>query len=143
MSEAVFPSPVEQTCRLTRHRKSARTARRKLHDFLLPHPAGELLLPTGELLVSELVTNAIQHCRAPRDRHILVHFQLSPDGTLRIEVHDADGEKPTPRPISTSSETGRGLFLVQELATQWGCCPREGGIGKFVWCHISPEAGAA
>ncbi|WP_316526366.1 ATP-binding protein [Kitasatospora brasiliensis] len=143
MPESVSPAPISQTCRLTRHRRSAGTARQKLHDFLLPHPSGELLLPTGELLVSELVTNAIQHCRAPRDRHILVRFHLAPDHTLRIEVHDADSEKPVIQPISNSSETGRGLFLVQELAQSWGCCPREGGIGKFVWCHISPEAAAA
>ncbi|MFJ6776929.1 ATP-binding protein [Kitasatospora sp. NPDC091257] len=84
-----------------------------------------------------------QHCRAPRDRLIFVRFQLSPDDTLRIEVHDADGEKPSPRCPSTTTETGRGLLLVRELATQWGCCPREGGIGKFVWCHISPERAVA
>ncbi|MBV6700040.1 ATP-binding protein [Kitasatospora aureofaciens] len=76
-------------------------------------------------------------------RLIFVRFQLVPDNTLRIEVHDADSEKPALRPASVSSETGRGLLLVEELATQWGCCPRKGGIGKFVWCHVSPEAAAA
>ncbi|MET8543546.1 ATP-binding protein [Kitasatospora sp. NPDC004799] len=137
------PTPAERTCWLPRRRDSPRAARWALHDFLLPHPSGELLVFTGELLVTELVTNAVQHCRAPRDRLIFVRFRLSPDDTLRIEVHDADSEKPSPRPASTSAESGRGLLLVQELATQWGCCPREGGIGKFVWCHISPEKAAA
>ncbi|MEV7925644.1 MULTISPECIES: ATP-binding protein [unclassified Kitasatospora] len=95
------------------------------------------------MLVSELVTNAIQHARAPRDRLIFVRYHLAPDDTLRIEVHDADSEKPAFRPASTSSETGRGLLLVQEFATQWGCCPRAGGIGKLIWCHVSAAATAA
>lgn len=95
------------------------------------------------MLLSELVTNAVQHCHAPRDRLIFVRFQLSPDAALRIEVHDADSEKPNPRPSPTCAESGRGLLLVQELAQSWGCCPRQGGIGKFVWCHISPEPAAA
>ncbi|MFG2842256.1 ATP-binding protein [Kitasatospora sp. NPDC048296] len=133
----------EQTCWLPRHHKSPRAARHELREFLLPRPSGELLLPIGELLVSELVTNAVQHARAPRGRLIFVRFQLSPNSTLRIEVHDADSEKPTLRPAPTSSETGRGLFLVQKLAQSWGCSPREGGIGKFIWCHVTPEAAAA
>ncbi|MFJ6618429.1 ATP-binding protein [Kitasatospora sp. NPDC091335] len=137
------PAPIERSCWLPRHRSSPRAARWALHKFLLPHPSGELLVFTGELLVSELVTNAVRHCRAPHNLLILVRFQLSPDDTLRIEVHDADGEEPSYRPASTTAESGRGLLLVRELATQWGCCPREGGVGKFVWCHISPEAAAA
>ncbi|MGW3042800.1 ATP-binding protein [Kitasatospora sp. NPDC001159] len=143
MPETVSTIPTEQTCWLPRHRKSPRTARQELRSFLLPHPAGEPLLPTGELLVSELVTNAVQHARTPRGRLVFVRFHLSPDNTLRIEVHDADSEKPTFRDASDSDEAGRGLFLVQELAQSWGCSPREGGIGKFIWCHITPEAAAA
>ncbi|SDT62574.1 Histidine kinase-like ATPase domain-containing protein [Streptomyces sp. TLI_053] len=137
------PTPSEQTCWLPRHHKSPRAARRELREFLLPHPAGEPLLPVGELLVSELVTNAVQHARAPRGRLIFVRFLLSLDDTLRIEVHDADSEKPSLRPATSADESGRGLLLIQELATQWGCCPRVGGIGKFVWCHLSPDAAAA
>ncbi|MQS13954.1 ATP-binding protein [Streptomyces kaniharaensis] len=143
MPETVSPTPTEQTCWLPRHHKSPRAARQELRSFLLPLPVGEHLLPTGELLLSELVTNAVQHARTPRDCLIFIRFHLIPDATLRIEVHDADSEKPSLRAASGSDETGRGLLLVRELATQWGCCPRAGGIGKFVWCHISPEVAAA
>ncbi len=143
MPMTLNPSPANRSCWLPRHHKSPRAARQELREFLLPHPYTEPLLPTGELLVSELVTNAIQHARTPRDRLIFVRFQLSPDATLRIEVHDADSEKPTLRDAPTSAETGRGLLLVHELAHSWGCDPRAGGIGKLVWCHVSPEAAAA
>ncbi|MBD0689437.1 ATP-binding protein [Streptomyces sp. CBMA123] len=133
----------EQTRWLPRHPKSPRNARQELREFLLPHPAAEPLLPTGELLLSELVTNAVQHARAPRDRLIFVRLQLPSPTTLRIEVHDADSEKPSLRTASTTSETGRGLLLVRELASEWGCCPRRGGIGKFVWFHLSTGSEAA
>ncbi|MEU6967726.1 ATP-binding protein [Kitasatospora aureofaciens] len=135
----------EQTCWLPRHPKSPRNARQELRSFLLLHPSAEPLLPTGELLLSELVTNAVTHARTPRGRLIFVRLQLLPHGTLRIEVHDADSDKPAPHPSSLTSESGRGLLLVRELASDWGCCPRRGGIGKFIWCHVSasPEAAAA
>lgn len=94
------------------------------------------------MLLSELVTNSVQHARTARGRLIQVRFGLA-DSLLRIEVHDADSEKPALRDASDSEEAGRGLLLVHELAAQWGCCPRIGGIGKFVWCHISAEAAAA
>ncbi|MFF4813422.1 ATP-binding protein [Kitasatospora sp. NPDC001309] len=133
----------EQTCWLPRHPKSPRNARQELRSFLLPHPSAEPLLPTGELLLSELVTNAVTHTRTPRDRLIFVRLQLPSPTTLRIEVHDADSEKPSLRPASLTSDCGRGLLLVQELASQWGCCPRRGGIGKFIWCHITAPAAEA
>ncbi|MFD8787063.1 ATP-binding protein [Kitasatospora sp. NPDC059599] len=137
------PSPTERTCRLPRRPTSPGVARQRLRDFLAPFAVGELLLPTGELLVSELVTNAVQHTRVPRDRLIHVRFHLAPDDTLRIEVHDADNEKPALRDAPVCAETGRGLLLVHELARSWGCSPREGGIGKFVWCLVTPEGAAA
>ncbi|MFC5662492.1 ATP-binding protein [Kitasatospora misakiensis] len=145
MSESVSatpPSPAEHTCWLPRHRKSPGAARRELRRFLADHPRSENLLPTGELLLSELVTNSVQHARTARGRLIQIRFGIA-DSLLRIEVHDADSEKPTLRGTSGSEEAGRGLLLVHELASQWGCCPRVGGIGKFVWCHVSPDAAAA
>ncbi|MFG3223425.1 ATP-binding protein [Kitasatospora sp. NPDC048194] len=143
MPETVSTTPAEQTCWLPRHPRSPRAARQELRSFLLPLLAGESLLHVGELLVSELVTNAVRHARTPRGRLIFVRFQLLPDHILRIEVHDAGNGKPTLRDATTCSETGRGLLLLHQLAQSWGCSPRAGGVGKFVWCHVSPEAGAA
>ncbi|MEV7777256.1 ATP-binding protein [Kitasatospora sp. NPDC088351] len=142
MPETVSPAPTEHACWLPRHRKSAGAARQELHHFLARHQGVEYLLYTGELLLSELVANAVQHARTPQGRLIQIRFGLS-ENLLRIEVHDADSEKPALRTTSTSDESGRGLFLVKELAAQWGCCPRAGGIGKFIWCHISAPAEAA
>ncbi|WP_459649398.1 ATP-binding protein [Kitasatospora sp. Ki12] len=95
---------------------------------------------TGELVLGELVTNAVLHAKTPPGRLIFIRFELSPDA-LRIEVHDADGNRPSvPPPAAEHDETGRGLRLVSQLAAGWGCCPREGGIGKVMWALIDGGA---
>jgi anti-sigma regulatory factor (Ser/Thr protein kinase) len=133
----------EEACWLPRHRKSAGVARRLLRDFLAGHSSGEQYAEVGELLLSELVTNAIAHAHVPPDRLILVRFALN-DGTLRIEVHDADNDRrPVTEPAAAPDwdrESGRGLFLISELSERWGCDPRPCGIGKIVWCVIAPTA---
>ncbi|MGE7434088.1 ATP-binding protein [Kitasatospora sp. NPDC001175] len=132
----------EHSCWLPRHRKSADRARRLLRDFLARLDGGEQYLDTGELLLSELVANAIEHARVPPGRLIQVRFELSPT-TLRLEVHDANASHPTARSAGEDDESGRGLWLVDQLSTSWGCHPRPGGIGKAVWCLISPTRRSA
>lgn len=82
------------------------------------------------LLVSELVTNAIQH--AGSDAEIAVEL----DGRrLRVEVTDASPARPALRePTATG---GRGLRLVEALADRWGVTTRRGG--KVVWFELDPR----
>ncbi|MFI6445134.1 ATP-binding protein [Kitasatospora sp. NPDC050543] len=135
----------EEACWLPRHRRSASSARHLLRAFLAGRRGGQRFSEIGELLLSELVTNAIEHARVPAGRLIEVRFELREDH-LRIEVHDASGEQPTVRPgAAGDDESGRGLLLVRELSTAWGCCPRPGGIGKYVWALLAaadPEVAA-
>ncbi|MCC9307576.1 ATP-binding protein [Kitasatospora sp. RB6PN24] len=144
------PSAPAAAHRLPRHRRSAGAARRLLRDFLAQQESGERYVEVGELLLSELVANAVQHARVPADRLIAVQFALA-DDELRIEVHDADGTHhpdahpdahpdsvPTAEPPDWQQESGRGLFLVHQLSARWGCDPRPGGIGKTIWCTVLP-----
>ncbi|MFI6446763.1 ATP-binding protein [Kitasatospora sp. NPDC050543] len=125
-------------CWLPRHRRSAGTARRLLRAFLADLDGGERYAEVGELLISELVTNAVEHARVPAGRLIEVRFELGADW-LRIEVHDASDDRPTVLVGTTGEdESGRGLLLVRELSTAWGCRPRAGGIGKCVWVLVGP-----
>lgn len=91
---------------------------------------------TAELLLSELVTNAVRHARAPRGRDIGIRIARY-DGMLRVEVADAGpAVKLAPQVVADEDERGRGLAIVAALAERWGCCPRGHGIGKAVWAEV-------
>ncbi|WP_051712145.1 ATP-binding protein [Streptomyces sp. NRRL S-350] len=58
-------------------------------------------------------------------------------------MHDAGAGRPSVRAAAPDDECGRGLFLVNELAEHWGCRPRPGGVGKFVWALVAPSLPSA
>jgi serine phosphatase RsbU (regulator of sigma subunit)/PAS domain-containing protein/anti-sigma regulatory factor (Ser/Thr protein kinase) len=80
-----------------------------------------------ELILSELVTNAIRYGAAP------VHVRLLLDRTLICEVSDASSTSPHLRHAATTDEGGRGLFLVAQLAERWGT--RYLPAGKVIWAE--------
>ncbi|MEV5787733.1 SpoIIE family protein phosphatase [Streptomyces sp. NPDC052287] len=95
---------------------------------------------TAELVVSELVTNAIRYGRPP------IQLRLIHDRTLMCEVADAGSTTPHLRRARVFDEGGRGLFLVAQLTEHWGTRHARGG--KTVWAECAlgaPElfAGAA
>jgi serine/threonine-protein kinase RsbW len=132
------PLVAEQACWLPRHRKSAGVARRLLRDFLEGMQGREQYAESGELILSELVANAVCHSRVSPGRLIWVRFQVA-DDMLRLEVHDAGGEPPLLRKEGSDEESGRGLLLVEELSAAWGWYPRVGGVGKVVWAVCGPN----
>lgn len=90
------------------------------------------LADTAELVLSELLTNAVRHADVPDDSEIEIRFERLPVG-VRIEVHDADGTRPRSTDPATDAESGRGLSLVDALTSgQWGVSERN-GVGKCVW----------
>lgn len=84
----------------------------------------EMSFPT-ELVVSELVTNAIRYGKAP------VRVRLIRDQSLVVEVMDAGTSAPHIRHATSRDEKGRGLFLVDQLSARWGV--RFDVDGKTVW----------
>ena len=73
-----------------------------------------------ELLVSELVTNAVRHGATDRYESILLRAQCSED-TVRVEVCDeGPGFDPGPDPRGPLEPGGNGLLLVERLAARWG-----------------------
>ena len=91
----------------------------------------------ASLLVSELVTNVILHTGSTAQ--LLVQFDRV---RVRVEVQDADSRPPVRRKRAPTAATGRGLVLVETLATAWGWAPVEDGKGKVVWFELAPEAAA-
>ncbi|MEU2686857.1 SpoIIE family protein phosphatase [Streptomyces hygroscopicus] len=92
----------------------------------------EPLVFTTELIVSELVTNAIRHARGPIVLR-LIHSQV-----LICEVYDGSLSAPHLRRARTTDEGGRGLFLIAQLASRWGS--RYTRDGKTIWAEqpLSP-----
>ncbi|WP_406477521.1 ATP-binding protein [Streptomyces sp. NBC_01615] len=116
--------------------RSAGRARALLRTQLSEWEIDGAVADTAELLLSELVTNSIQHAHTPAGREIGVRFAHY-DRRLRVEVADANNRRPEPRHARPDDEGGRGLNLVQSLAERWGCCPRLYGIGKATWAEVS------
>ncbi|MEU6520485.1 SpoIIE family protein phosphatase [Streptomyces sp. NPDC046978] len=82
---------------------------------------------TTELILSELVTNAIRHAAPP------VHLRLLRETNLVIEVSDGSSTSPHLRYAADMDEGGRGIFLVAQLAERWGT--RFTPTGKIVWAE--------
>jgi serine phosphatase RsbU (regulator of sigma subunit) len=85
------------------------------------------LIPTTELLVSELVTNAMRYSRGD------VTLRLVNERALVCEVLDSSDALPRLRQANGDDENGRGLQVVRQLAKRWGA--RRTNTGKVVWCE--------
>ncbi|MGW7525999.1 SpoIIE family protein phosphatase [Streptomyces sp. NPDC054783] len=97
-------------------------AMRRLADWGLDEAAF-----AAELMLSELVTNAIRHGCGP------IRVRLLHDRTLICEVSDTSNTAPHLRRSASTDEGGRGLFLVAQLARSWGT--RYLPQGKVIWAE--------
>jgi GAF domain-containing protein/anti-sigma regulatory factor (Ser/Thr protein kinase) len=106
-------------------------ARRWVSEALTGTEA-EMLVPDAELVVSELVTNALLHAGPP----VTLRVEVTPP-KVRIEVGDTSRVTPVRALARSDAMTGRGLALVAALARDWGVEPT--AEGKVVWCELSTE----
>lgn len=97
---------------------------------MLKDEATAELLDVVMLLATELVTNAVLHARSPIDLEI----HCSPRA-IRIEVADRSRLAPQARSYGPEAATGRGLALIEAMATDWGMEPRDDG--KVVWFEVT------
>ena len=87
----------------------------------------EDLIPITELLVSELVTNAIRYSQGD------VTLRLVNERALVCEVLDNSAALPRLRQANSDDENGRGLQVVRQMSSRWGA--RRTPSGKVVWCE--------
>ncbi|MFE7331220.1 SpoIIE family protein phosphatase [Streptomyces sp. NPDC057565] len=90
---------------------------------------------TTELILSELVTNAIRYGDPP------IRVRMLHDRALICEVSDSSSTAPHLRYASTTDEGGRGLYLVAQFADRWGT--RYTAEGKIIWSEQTPGATGA
>ncbi|HET6870567.1 MAG TPA: ATP-binding protein, partial [Solirubrobacteraceae bacterium] len=88
----------------------------------------EDLIDSSELLVSELVTNAIKYANG----EVTLRLILEPE-SLVCEVHDSSPALPRVLQVDKDAENGRGLHVVSQMASRWGV--RRTAGGKVVWCE--------
>jgi anti-sigma regulatory factor (Ser/Thr protein kinase) len=114
---------------LRRRPEAAREARCEVRDLCRSHGAD--LVGDAELVVSELVTNAVRHGAGA----ITLVLDLLPDG-VRVAVADGGPGAPTVCDAEPERIDGRGIALVDRVGTAWGVLPAPDG-GKEVWCLVT------
>ena len=131
---ADLPAPV--LVDLSADNRAARTARRRTAAALASWgvPAG--VLDDVALLAGELVNNAVTHTGRPRSLRV----RRLADRVV-LEVADSDARAPRRVESSPAAEGGRGLMILDALASDWGV--RHLGAGKVVWVEVAlPRHGA-
>jgi len=88
---------------------------------------------SAELLVSELITNAVKASRAVAQGSPVRLWLESDLAQVLILVWDASPQPPVRVNANGEAENGRGLILVEAISEQWGWYGRDDCDGKFVW----------
>lgn len=117
--------------------------RRLLRRQLAAWQTAADLADAAEAVLAELAANAVRHAQLDADSLVETRLERLADGSVRIEVHDADRARPLPRAAAADAESGRGLALVDALTGgRWGVGDRD-GPGKAVWavCRAQAEGG--
>ncbi|MFJ2609228.1 SpoIIE family protein phosphatase [Streptomyces sp. NPDC087425] len=114
------------TWRLPRDPAAVAGARKKAGEQLARWGLPDAVFAT-ELIVSELVTNAVRYGTDP------IELRLIRDATLICEVSDGSSTAPHLRRARVFDEGGRGLMLVAQIAERWGT--RQTPTGKTIWAE--------
>lgn len=119
---------------LGRHASEVERGRRHVAEACSRYGAD--VVGTAMILASELITNALRHGSGP------ITVLVTPAaGEVRVDVADESALSPTPRHATPDDEGGRGLLIVQSLATSWGTESLPQGRGKSVWFTLRVAGG--
>ena len=117
--------------------ESAGTARHFAHAQLAEWRLAALV-DDVDLVISELITNALLHARADRRvsprATIRLDLEYTGNNTLYCRVADDSALPPAPEQAGDTAESGRGLLLVEALSTAWGWSHE--APGKVVWARF-------
>ena len=127
-----FPPAQTMTCQFGPDPAEARRARARLRGKLAAWNTDEDTEQAAELVVSELVTNAIRYGAPP------MWLRVIKDLSISVEVHDGSPVAPRLRHPGTLDENGRGLGIIGRLVQAWGT--RHTPEGKIVWAEMDSPA---
>ncbi|TDC41931.1 SpoIIE family protein phosphatase [Micromonospora sp. KC213] len=126
------PPPGPRTARRRfRGDATSTSAARHFADDILAAWDQHPLREDAGLILGEVIANAVQHTAGD------VEVRITMGQRLRIDVHDSSNRRPVKRSIDSSSDTGRGMHIIERLAHAWGSAPLP-GTGKTVWFELCP-----
>jgi anti-sigma regulatory factor (Ser/Thr protein kinase) len=113
---------------------SVAEVRKVLVEDLQTRSVSEVVVDEAEIVVSELVSNAVRHARPLTDGMLRVHWKVKA-GVVEVEVTDGGSDtSPRPAPRTIWAPSGRGLRIVRSLAHEWGVT--EDRNGSTVWASL-------
>ena len=127
---AVAPHRSRSMVVYDRQATSVGEARSWIEAFLAERAIGNSVCDDAQLVVSELVTNALMH----GDGALVLRASIS-DSAVQVSVTDSGDGLPEVLPLDPSRIGGLGLIVVERIASDWGISPFPGG--KTVWAALS------
>ena len=124
----------KRTVRIPWAPSAAPRIRKELVQDLVSRAVPNDVIDEAEIVVSELVANAIRHAKPLTDGSIRVHWKVK-NNVVEVEVSDGGGPTvPRAAPPNTWAPGGRGLRIVRSLAHEWGVI--EEPNGRTVWASL-------
>lgn len=121
-----------RTVRVPHTAASVPRMRRTLVADLRARGVPKDVVDEAEMVVSELLGNAVRHASALADGTVRVHWQVK-GGVVELDVTDGGGgTAPKPLQPSVYSVSGRGLRIVRSLAHEWGVLDEDRGCTVWV-----------
>lgn len=102
----------------------------------------EMAMAEIEIVVSEIVGNAVRHARPLHDGEIHIQCEVTsdPGPDPHVEIAVTDGGSPgrvvSPRSPDGEATSGRGLFIVEGLADEWGVVEDLDSLRRTVWASF-------
>jgi anti-sigma regulatory factor (Ser/Thr protein kinase) len=113
---------------------SVAQVRRVLVEDLQTRDVSDSVIDEAEIVVSELMSNAVRHARPLSDGNLRVVWKVK-NGVVEVEVTDGGSDSsPRPAPRTVWAPSGRGLRIVRSLAHEWGVT--EDRNGSTVWASL-------
>jgi serine/threonine-protein kinase RsbW len=132
MTQTTSRAPARsRTLRVPHVPASVPQTRRALVEDLTEHGLSGDIVDEAEIVVSELLGNAVRHGRSLPDGTVRVQWQVKA-GVVELDVTDGGGgPAPKPQHPSVYATSGRGLRIVRSLAHEWGVLDED--RGRTVW----------